>query len=72
MLTFRLPRSAVEAPRFRRPPFFRPVWFQNIAGMFIESSTDWDDVAELLVRSYCVLAPKKLASQIEGGGSHRP
>ena len=72
VLTFRLPRPAVEAPRFRRPPFFRPVWFANIAGMFIDGSTDWDDVTELVIRSYCVLAPKKLASQVEGGGSHRP
>jgi hypothetical protein len=65
VLTFRLPRPMVEAPRFKREPFFRPVWFPNIAGMVLDGTTDWDDVGALLVESYCVLAPKRLADLVD-------
>jgi len=67
VLTFRLPRPMLQAPRFKRHPFFRPVWFPNIAGMVLDGDTDWDDVAALLIESYCVLAPKKLVSLVERG-----
>jgi hypothetical protein len=67
VLTFRTSRREIEAPRFRRPPFFRPIWFPNIAGMVVDASTDWDDVAALVIGSYCVLAPKKLAGLVDRG-----
>jgi hypothetical protein len=65
VLTFRAARPALAAPRFKRAPFFRPVWFPNIVGMSLDAGTDWDDVAALVVESYCVLAPKKLSAQVE-------
>jgi hypothetical protein len=65
VLTFRLPHAALAAPRFKRQPFFRPVWFPNIVGMAIEAATDWDDVTALVIESYCVLAPKKLAERVD-------
>jgi hypothetical protein len=65
VLTFRAPRPALDALRFARYPFFRPVWFQNIVGMFIDAKTDWDDVSAMLVASYCVLAPRKLVELVE-------
>jgi hypothetical protein len=67
VLTFRSPQPALGAPRFRHHPFFRPVWFANISGVFIEPTTDWDDLTVLLIESYCVLAPKQLAAQVERG-----
>jgi hypothetical protein len=65
VLTFRAPVAKLDAPRFKRAPFFRPVWFPNIAGLFIDRNTDWDDVTSLVVGSYCVLAPKKLVAQLD-------
>jgi hypothetical protein len=65
VLTFRSPRPALDAPRFKRQPFFRPAWFANIVGMAIDATTDWDDVTALMIESYCVLAPKKLAEQVD-------
>jgi hypothetical protein len=32
--------------------------------MVIEDDVDWDEVAELLTESYCILAPKKLAALV--------
>jgi hypothetical protein len=65
VLTFRAPLETLRAPRFSKSPFFRPIWFPNIAGLFIDASTDWDDVTSLVTESYCVLAPKKLVALVD-------
>lgn len=65
ILTFRGPRPAMDAPRFRRPPFFRPPWFADIFGLAIDEATDWDEVENLLVQSYCLLAPKRLRAKVD-------
>ena len=65
VLTFRSQGREFEPASFGKPPFFRPVWFPNIVGMVVDSRTDWDRVGKLLVVSYRVLAPKKLADLVE-------
>jgi hypothetical protein len=65
VLTFRSSRPALDSPRFARPPFFRPPWFPNIVGIVLDDGTDWYEVAALLTRSYCVLAPKKLTQLVD-------
>jgi hypothetical protein len=65
VLTFRLASDQCAAARFRRAPFFRPVWFPNIAGLIVDARTDWDEVEALLRASYRVLAPRKLAALVE-------
>ncbi len=65
VLTFRVPVAKLAASRFARLPFFRPVWFPNIAGMVIDDSVDWDAVADLLVGSYCTVAPKTLVALVD-------
>ena len=64
VLTFRGPRPAIDAPRFARAPFFRPPWFDNIVGMLIDATTDWDEVEDLVVQSYGLLAPKRLREKV--------
>ena len=64
VLTFRS-GARLSAPRFSRPPFFKPVWWPDIAGLAIDARTDWDEVADLVTGSYCLLAPKKLAGLID-------
>jgi hypothetical protein len=65
VLTFRLGAEHRAAARFRRAPFFRPVWFPNIAGVILDPDTDWDELDGLLRASYRVLAPRKLAVLVE-------
>ncbi|MFK3756434.1 hypothetical protein [Lysobacter enzymogenes] len=65
VVTFRLPAMRVNAPKFARAPFFRPVWFVNIAGLLLAEDSDWDEVADLIADSYRVLAPKKLAALLD-------
>ena len=67
VLTFRS-GARLDAPRFSRPPFFKTVWWPDIAGLFIDAGTDWDEVAGLIAESYCLLAPKQLAAQVDRPG----
>lgn len=65
VLTFRLAKEKCAAARFRRPPFFRPAWFPNIAGVVLGPQADWEEIDALLRDSYRLLAPKKLVALIE-------
>ena len=68
VLTFRSTGEELEALTGTGYPFFRPLWGTNwgieVAGLVLDDSTDWPEVAELLTESYCLLAPKKLAAQV--------
>ncbi len=64
VLTFRTPHAT--APRFARAPFFVPGWFPNLVGITLDERVDWVELGALIVASYCVLAPKKLAARVEG------
>ncbi len=64
VLTFRS-SARLDAPRFSKAPFFKPVWWPDIAGMAIDVHTDWDEVTDLLAGSYRLLAPKKLAARVD-------
>ncbi|QWP77351.1 MmcQ/YjbR family DNA-binding protein [Lysobacter sp. K5869] len=68
VVTFRLPVERLATPRFKRAPFFRPVWFANIAGLIVGEDSDWDEIADLIVASYRVLAPKRLALLVDSAG----
>ena len=65
VLTFRLGKEHCAAARFRRAPYFRPVWFANIAGLQLDENSDWDEIEDLLRASYRVLAPRKLGALVE-------
>jgi hypothetical protein len=62
VLTFRSLLPEIDDEAFRKPPFFKPVWWPDIAGVFLDEGTDWDEVAKLIEGSYRVLAPKQLRS----------
>lgn len=64
VLTFRTPRPADELPRLARAPYFLPRWWPDIAGMTLDAHTEWDDVEQHLLASYCTLAPKSLARRV--------
>jgi hypothetical protein len=64
VLTFRAEDVEVAAYREMGPPFFFGGWGRDVVGVRLDDRTDWDEVAELLTESYCVLAPAKLAAAI--------
>ncbi len=65
VLTFRSLLPMVDREAFREPPFFKPVWWPDIAGVFLDERTDWDDVSKLVEGSYRILAPRKLAERAQ-------
>jgi hypothetical protein len=65
VMTFRSSGDELVALRAAGHPFFRPGWGENVVGMVIDDDVDWDEVAELVTESYCVLAPKKLVALVD-------
>jgi hypothetical protein len=68
VLTFRSRIAELDPFNYAEPPFFRPMWWPDIAGLFLDEATDWDEVDRLVAGSYCKLAPKTLAQKVEGAG----
>ena len=65
LVTFRSQGEELEVLRRAGHPFFYAGWGRDVVGMVLDASTDWDEVAELLTESYCVLAPKKLVALVD-------
>jgi hypothetical protein len=65
VMTFRSSGPELEALRSAGHPFFRPAWGANLVGIVLDAGANWDEVTELLIESYCVVAPRKLVEQID-------
>jgi hypothetical protein len=65
VLTFESSGPELAALSEAGRPFFKPPWRPTVVGMALDAGVDWDEVAELLTESYCVLAPKKLVALVE-------
>ena len=60
--------AIVEDPRFWRAPYVgRYGW----VSMDAESIKDWQDVRELILESYGLIAPKKSLAKLDGAPSRR-
>jgi YjbR len=68
VMTFRSSGPELDALHGAGQPFFRPAWGANLVGMVVDADVNWDEVAELVIESYCVFAPRKLVRQIERRG----
>ena len=65
VLTFESSGPELAALSAAGPPFFKPRWRPTVVGMALDARVDWDEVAELLTESYCLLAPKKLVELVD-------
>jgi hypothetical protein len=59
VLTFRSSNPERYAHGRAHYPFFWPGWWTDLVGVVLDTRVDWHEVGELLVDSYCVLAPKR-------------
>jgi hypothetical protein len=64
VLTFQSSGEELQALSNIGHPYFRPPWRPGIVAMFVHDDTDWDEVAELVTESYCLLAPQRLVAQV--------
>ncbi len=65
ILVFRAPAEELDLLQNAGPPFLDAGWGRDALGMFLDEETDWDEVAELLTESYCVMAPPTLAAKVD-------
>jgi hypothetical protein len=64
-ITFHASGEELDILRRSGHPFFRPGWGRDMVGMIIDDGVDWQEVAELVTESYCIVAPKKLVAQVD-------
>lgn len=65
VMSFRSAGEELEMLRNGGHPFFALGWGRNSIGMVLGLDTDWGEVAELLIESFCILAPKKLIALVD-------
>lgn len=65
VLVFRSEGEELEVLRHAGPPFRVLGWGRDALGLTIDERTDWDEVAELVTDSFCVMAPKRLAARVD-------
>lgn len=53
---------AADSRRFFSPPYVGP---KGWIGIRFDDETDWEEVRDLIEESYCLVAPKRLAAQLE-------
>ncbi|MHB1138690.1 MAG: MmcQ/YjbR family DNA-binding protein [Microthrixaceae bacterium] len=68
VLSFRSTGEELEVLRHAGHPFLLLGWGRDALGLVLEADTDWDEVRELVVESYCALAPKKLSALVDRPG----
>jgi hypothetical protein len=64
LVMFRSSGPELDVLRGAGHPFFAPVWRDDEVGIAMEDAVDWDEVAELVTESYCLLAPNALSRQV--------
>jgi hypothetical protein len=65
VLAFRSAGEEQEVLRHAGHPFFVLGWGRDALGMVLDDATDWNEVREIVIESYCVLAPQKLVAVVE-------
>ena len=65
VLVFRAGGEELEMLRHAGPPFRLLGWGRDALGLTIDDGTDWDEVRELVTESFCMMAPRKLAAQVD-------
>lgn len=64
-LTLRGEQDEVIAFEHLGHPYFRSSWGENMIGMVVDEQTDWTEVHELLLDSFCLQAPQRLVELVE-------
>lgn len=64
-ITFRAEPDEVLALEHMGEPYFRAGWGSNVVGLLLDADTDWGELGELLTDSYLLLAPRRLAEQVQ-------
>jgi hypothetical protein len=72
VLAFRASGEELEVLGHLGHPFLVLGWGRNALGLVLDAETDWDEVGELVVESYCTLAPKRLVALVDRPAEAEP
>ena len=73
VLSFRSAGEELEVLRNAGHPCLFLGWGRSALGMVLDAETDWDEVREVVIESFCVMAPQKLIALIDRPhGGERP
>jgi hypothetical protein len=64
-IMFRAEPDEVMAFQHLGRPYFRAGWGIDVVGIVLDDDTDWSELAELLLDSYCVQAPARLTTLVQ-------
>jgi YjbR protein len=64
VVTLRASATDVAAYANLGDPYFTADWGRGVVGLKLGADTDWDEVAEMVTESYCVMAPRRLADAV--------
>jgi hypothetical protein len=64
-ITFRAEAGELLAFEHLGPSYFRSDWGGNVVGVILDESTDWGELAEFVLDSYCLQAPARLADAVQ-------
>ena len=65
VLMFRSSGPELAALAATGHPFFTTPWRADEIGMVLGDDADWDEIRELVIESYCVMAPQRLVDQLD-------
>ena len=65
VMSFRAEGADLDVLHRAGHPFFRPGAGRGVVGIVLDDTTDWEEVEELIMDSYCVVAPKRLAGLVD-------
>jgi hypothetical protein len=67
VLTFRSSSPELDALLADGRSFFGPLWGRGDIGVVLNPDVDWAELAELLIESYRLRAPRSLVAQLADG-----
>ena len=65
VLLFRSAGEELAALAHAGPPYFSAPWGYDAVGLVLDVDPDWEEVRELLVESFRIRAPKRLAARLD-------
>lgn len=65
VLAFRSTGGELEVLRNAGHPFFVLGWGRDALGMVLDDRTDWDEVREVVIESFCTMAPKQMVALVD-------
>ncbi|MEU4561085.1 MmcQ/YjbR family DNA-binding protein [Actinoplanes sp. NPDC023936] len=72
VMTFRAPAGELLGLTAGGFPFVRAEWGSNVVVAYLGDHTDWTEITEVIIDSYCEMAPKFLGARVGAAALRSP